>query len=213
MVCHAWPAKVFCNACVQRFAAVQRRCQRCAMPHKQHQSTCSACHHREWPLDQTQAGLRYAYPWPPLIKHFKFQESTGWAQHFADLMRRNPQLVECLNTADFLIPMPLSGARLRERGFNQSLLLAKALCPDKVCTDLLLRQPNTPAQSGLSSAQRWRNVQDAYSVTPKGLPGRAVHWVLLDDVMTTGASLCAAARALRLAGATQVSAVVLARAE
>ncbi|MCL4771766.1 MAG: ComF family protein, partial [Burkholderiaceae bacterium] len=102
--------------------------------------------------------------------------------------------------------------RLRERGFNQALLLARILAPAKTDATLLLRLHDTQAQSNLGRAQRLRNLQGALAVDPlraAALQGRSV--LLVDDVMTTGATLQAAALALRQAGARTVSALVFAR--
>lgn len=108
--------------------------------------------------------------------------------------------------------MPLAPGRLRERGFNQALELARRLAPAKTDAALLLRTRETPAQRGLSRAERMRNLQGAFAVEPlraDALAGRRV--VLVDDVMTTGASLFSAAQVLRHAGAAHVAGIVLAR--
>jgi ComF family protein len=108
--------------------------------------------------------------------------------------------------------MPLSPARLRERGFNQAHELARRLSPAKTDATLLLRTRDTPAQSGLPRSDRLRNLRGAFALEPlraDAVRGRRV--VLVDDVMTSGASLFAAAGVLRLAGAAHLTAVVLAR--
>jgi len=113
-----------------------------------------------------------------------------------------------------VLPMPLSRERLKERGFNQALLLARALAPTKTRAQLLLRVQDTPAQSSLSRAQRLRNVQHAFAIDPlRQTSIREKRVVLVDDVMTSGATLAAAARSLRRAGAAHIAAVVFARAE
>ena len=116
--------------------------------------------------------------------------------------------------ADLLLPLPLSPQRLRERGFNQALELARELAPDKTRADLLLRLRDTPAQSSLPLHRRLRNVQDVFGLAAgaeRALQGRRL--VLVDDVMTSGATLYAAARLLRAAGADHVTGLVLARTE
>jgi ComF family protein len=112
--------------------------------------------------------------------------------------------------------MPLSRERLRQRGYNQSLLLAKKLgfagLQARLCKNLLVRRLDTQPQSNLSRADRARNVQHAFEVPPEQtVHVRGQQVVLIDDVMTSGATLYAAALALRLAGAAQVSALVFAR--
>lgn len=110
--------------------------------------------------------------------------------------------------------MPLSADRLRTRGFNQAWELARRLSPGKADPALLLRIRDTAPQSALDRAARLRNLQHAFAVEPRrasAIAGR--HVVLVDDVMTSGASLYTAAAALRQAGATRVTGLVLARAE
>ena len=127
-------------------------------------------------------------------------------------MRSTPWVEPALEQADLVVPMPLARERLAERGYNQALLLARHLAPDKTDATLLLRTRHTAAQSALTRAERLQNVQGAFAVEPlraHELRGRRV--VLVDDVMTTGASLRAAASALRLAGAAHITALVFAR--
>ncbi len=130
------------------------------------------------------------------------------------LMRSAPWAEPALERADLVLPMPLSPVRLRERGFNQAFELARRLAPGKTDAGLLIRTRDTPAQSGLTRAERLRNLQGAFAIEPlraSQVRGRRI--VLVDDVMTSGASLFSAAQALRTGGAAHVSAIVLARTE
>ena len=123
-----------------------------------------------------------------------------------------PWMEPALDAADRVLAVPLSTERLRERGFNQSALLARQLAGTKVDCHTLLRLHATEAQSGLPRAQRLRNLRGAFAVEPAraaSLRGQRV--VLIDDVMTTGATLHAATLALREAGVAHVTATVLAR--
>ena len=165
-------------------------------------------------LDQALAAVSYTYPWTTLLRDFKFHQATGWARHFAHLLLATPGVRSALARAHYLLPMPLSQQRLRSRGFNQTLLLARALSPAKLRSDALLRTRDTAAQSALSLEQRLHNVRGAYSVAPAHAPGlRGRRIVLLDDVMTSGASLHAAQSALRSVGVQHICALVIARAE
>ena len=213
-VCRSWPSQPVCEACVGEFAQPVHRCHTCAIPVVGNMPQCGDCIAEPPPMDQCIAAVAYAYPWSGLVAQFKFQAHTGWAGSFATLLRSAPWVEPALEAADLLIPMPLSSQRLRERGFNQTLLLARALAPGKVAHGLLLRIRDTPPQRSLPRDERLRSVQDAYAVDPlkvAALRGKRV--VLLDDVMTSGASLHAAARALREAGASHIAAMVLARTE
>lgn len=127
-------------------------------------------------------------------------------------MRSTPWVEPALEAADLVIPMPLSHQRMRERGYNQAQLLANALDPTKVDSDVLVRTQHTPPQSTLSRKDRLHSVKNAYAIEPvrsEALRNRKV--VLIDDVMTSGASLYAAATVLRRAGAAQITGLVLAR--
>jgi ComF family protein len=213
-VCHAWPAQPVCETCITRFAQPQPRCQTCALPVPAGISRCGACLKSPPPLDACLAALGYAYPWSELIARYKFGGMPGWSASLASLLRSMPWVEPALETADLLLPMPLSRQRLQERGYNQALELARHLAPAKTTPGLLLRIRDTPPQSALQRAERLRNVQGAFAVEPlrqAELHGKRV--VLLDDVMTSGASLFAAAQALRQAGAAHITGLVLARTE
>ena len=156
--------------------------------------------------------MDYAFPWSELIAEFKFRDAVGLARPLAQLLRAADGVDAALDQADALIPLPLAPARLRSRGYNQALELARALEPGKVEASLLLRTLDGPPQHGLPRHERMHAVTHAFAVEPLQTQRvRDRNLVLVDDVMTTGASLHAAARALRQAGAARVTALVLAR--
>lgn len=211
-VCHAWPARRVCDGCAARFAQPRARCTRCALPVPEGVSVCGACLRDPPALDACFAAVDYGYPWAGAIAEFKFRGDPGWAAALATLLRSTPWVEPALEAADRVLPVPLSRERLQERGFNQAALLARHLAGPKVDTTLLLRLRATEAQSGLPRSQRLRNLRGAFAVEPTraaALQGRPV--VLVDDVMTTGATLNAATHALRQAGAAHITALVVAR--
>jgi ComF family protein len=214
-ICRAWPARPVCEACVQRFAQPLPRCRTCALPlpaAADAPAQCGACIRFAPPLDACFAAVDYAYPWSACIARFKFRQQVGWAQALAELMRHSPWTEPALERADLVLPMPLARERLRERGYNQALELARRLAPDKVDAALLLRVRDTSPQRDLNRSQRQRNVRGAFLLDPlraADVQGRRV--VLVDDVMTSGASLFAAASAVRQSGAAHITALVLAR--
>jgi ComF family protein len=213
-VCQSWPAQPLCEACISRFAQPQPRCNTCALPLPAGLTQCGACLKNPPPLDACLAALPYAFPWSSLIARFKFRDDPALAHSFAALLHATPWVDPALEAASWVLPMPLSGQRLRERGYNQALLLARALQTHKTRADLLLRIKDTPAQHTLERAQRLHGQKDSFAVEPllaQQIQGARL--ILLDDVMTTGATLHAAARVLRAAGAAHVSALVLARTE
>jgi ComF family protein len=227
-VCRSWPARQVCQPCVARFAAVQLRCVSCAlglpadlsMGLRTGPPLCGECVRQRPPLDSTLAAVPYAYPWSTLISGYKFGEQHGWAGFFAALLLETPGVLQAfgeLGAQDWVLPVPLSAQRLQTRGFNQAWALATALARQSSTSaqadaQLLLRVRHTRPQSQLKREARLANVKDAFQVDPlrvAELRGRRV--LLVDDVMTSGASLYTAAQALRDAGVAHITAVVLAR--
>jgi ComF family protein len=158
--------------------------------------------------------VSYAYPWSTLVADFKFRDQTGLTRTFATLLKATPWVEPALDAANLVLPMPLSNAKLIQRGYNQALLLALELSPAKVRSDILLRIQGTPAQHTLKRAQRLSALDHAFAVDPlKVGQVQGTRVVIVDDVMTTGASLYAAARVLRAAGVSHITGLVFARTE
>ncbi len=213
-VCQSWPEAPLCDTCISRFAQPRHRCTTCALPLPHPARRCGACLTNPAPLDLCLTATAYEWPWVDLIARYKFQQQAGWAGPLATLMLSAPWAEDLLDAADWVLPIPLSPQRLAERGYNQSWLLARQLSPHKADAHLLLRTRDTPSQRTLPRAERLANLVGAFAVEPlraSQLRGKKV--VLVDDVMTSGASLHTAAQVLREAGAAQVSALVLARTE
>lgn len=219
-VCHAWPARPVCAGCVARFAATRPRCPRCALPLAPGEAQaagdtarpCGRCRLAPPPLALALCAVDYAFPWAGLMARFKFHGEPAWSRHFAALLAQAPGVAQALAQADALIPMPLAPARLAARGFNQALLLARALDVRRTDAASLLRVLETVPQAELPRAQRLVNLGRAFAVAP----GRGGHvagrrLLLVDDVMTTGATAAEAARTLRAAGAASVELWVFAR--
>jgi ComF family protein len=211
-VCGAWPAQPVCTACVHRFAIPQGRCRRCALPLPGGGTECGACLRDPPPLDSCHAAVSYGYPWSGLVGDLKFRGQPGWAGTLAALMRSATGAGQALANAQCVIPMPLSAERLAQRGYNQALEIARRLAPAKVDARLLLRLRDTPVQTALGRRERQANVRGAFGVEPlRQTELRGLHVLLVDDVMTSGASLFEAAGTLRAAGAASVAALVFAR--
>lgn len=156
--------------------------------------------------------MPYAYPWSSLVARFKFQGEPAWAALLGQRLAQVPGVADAVAAADLVLPMPLAAGRLAARGFNQALLLARAIAPRKAEAALLLRLRETAAQTDLDRAAREANVRGAFGIEPLRLGEvRGRRLLLVDDVMTSGASLHAAARALLAAGAAEVRAAVVAR--
>ena len=155
----------------------------------------------------------YGRPVSGIIRALKFRgarilakpTATSVATDIADLLRERFH-----HGYDCIIPVPLHPARLSERGYNQSELLAREvskLCRIEMRTDIITRTRHTKQQSKLSGKERGKNLLNAFSV--KGdLSGKSI--LLLDDVITTGNTVCSCAEALKAAGAKEVRAIALA---
>ena len=214
LVCHAWPSQPICEACVNRFAQPRPRCRSCALALPAGVAQCGECIKQPPPLDHCLAAVSYEYPWSDLLVGYKFHEHPGRASALALLLRSAPWVEPALEAADLVLPMPLSNARLQTRGFNQALLLARALAPEKTEHRLLLRIKDTAPQSSLRRSERLNSLNDVFAVDPmQHRKIKGARLVLVDDVMTSGASLFGAARVLRTAGAAHITGIVIARTE
>ena len=163
--------------------------------------------------DRARAAVRYDDIARNLVHGFKYSDRLDLAPMMGQWMARAGR--ELLTDADALVPVPLHWRRLWGRRFNQSATLAKVIsgsCGVPIVSDALKRVRATPQQVGLSKAQRADNVQGAFRVSPEksaGVAGRRL--VLVDDVLTSGATVDTCARALLRAGAAHVDVLVFAR--
>ncbi len=177
------------------------------------EALCGACVREPPGFDRARAVMRYDEGSRGLVLGFKHADRTeGAVAYGAWLARAGAELAA---EADLIVPVPLHWMRLFARRFNQAALLAQALGRETglpVVPDLLLRRRRTPSQGRLSVDQRRRNVAGAFAVKGARAPLLADRRVLLiDDVLTTGATAAACARTLRRGGARSVDVLVLAR--
>jgi ComF family protein len=215
-VCRSWNEGALCAECLARFAPAGPRCGRCGLRVASAATPCGACLREPPPFERAVVAFDYGFPWDRLITACKFE---GRAELAVVLARPLAAAVRRAGAqappVDAIVPVPLSSARLAERGFNQAWELARHVGRAlRVPADagLLLRAIDTPHQAALSRPERERNLRAAFAPTPSGrarLAGRRV--ALVDDVMTTGATAREAAAALRRGGAAAVDLWVLAR--
>ena len=180
-------------------------CPVCALP-TLNGAICGRCLKQAPQFERTAAVFAYAFPLDQLVQALKFNEQLLLAQQLANKLTQRVK-----DTPDCIVAMPLHPARLRERGFNQSLELARWLAHDldiPLLNHACQRVRDTPPQSALPWKERGRNMRKAFICT-EDLSGK--HVAVVDDVMTSGASVNALAHALRQAGAREVSAWVIAR--
>jgi ComF family protein len=189
-----------CDADLPRLA--QPCCPRCALPSPRGE-LCGRCLNEAPHYDATVAALRYEFPADVLVHALKFRGELALARLLGGLLSNLIHPIEI----DRVIPVPLSATRLRERGYNQSVEIARQLGAN-LDLALCVRERDTPAQMDLPYAQRKRNVRGAFRCT-RSLAGARV--AVVDDVMTTGATLNEVASVLKQAGAARVVNWVVAR--
>ncbi|MDO8291708.1 MAG: ComF family protein [Gallionella sp.] len=182
-------------------------CPVCALPTPAGE-VCGHCLNDPPLFARTTAVFGYSFPLDKLIQAMKYGEQLALANAFAEKLALR---IDKSDLPDCIIPVPLHPAKLRERGFNQSLLLA-ATVARKLNLELLAnacqRVRDTPPQSALPWKERKKNVRNAFRCD-RDLSGKRV--ALVDDVLTTGASLNALAEAVQKRGAAEISAWVVAR--
>lgn len=212
--CHGCAAptrgSAMCPACRSTLPWNEPACPRCAAPRSPGAGVCPDCLAQPPAQDCTWCAFRYEPPVAAHIVGLKFEARFTGARLLGELMaqalaRRAAPLPE------LLIPVPLHEARLRRRGYNQALEIARELAqrlPLLLAPQLARRRQATREQTTLDAPARRRNVRDVFEVSA-GVRGRRV--ALLDDVITTGATAGELARALRQAGAARVEAWAAAR--
>lgn len=207
-------ARDLCRACAATLPWNRTACDRCALPLAA-PGTCGTCLRRPPPLTAVHAACRYGFPLDRLLLRFKFHHDLTAGRLLSQLMA---EACTSLPRPDAVVPVPLHRARLRQRGYDQALELARPLARAlslPLRENVLVRVRATDAQSELDARARRRNVRDAFAVQPRAAlrscDGQVRHVVLVDDVMTTGATLHAAAAALLRAGVQRVDAWVCAR--
>ena len=196
-------------------------CARCGRPFVSHaavegvgQPLCHGCRRDLYDFDFARSYGAYSPAMARAIVLLKYQQVTplaGWfAQRLLPVVRENAAQF----AADVVIPVPLHPARRKERGYNQAELIARSLAKQMnlPCrTDLLVRTQPRPEKLRLTLRERWHSVRNAFD-TREGRQVDKLRVLLLDDVLTTGATLDACSRALREAGAAYVAAITVARA-
>jgi len=210
-----------CDECLQSFERVPSMlCEVCGRPlpglaqNAEQLLMCPACRDKTYAFDRARSFALYQGTLVRAILLLKFEHieplGTWFAQRLADLVGTEGDRL----AADVVVPVPLHRERERERGYNQAALISKPLArrlqlPHKAV--LLVRTRARPDKQVLSLEERWESVRGAFATRP-GSQVDNLRVLLVDDVLTTGATLDACARALREAGAKSVAGLTIARA-
>lgn len=239
-VCHAWQGGRICATCVARHASMVPRCAQCGLAVPAWRTgaatdasstrgrpaageegradggpvRCGRCLTSPPPFERTVAAFDHGFPWDRLVARLKFRGdvtlAAPLAEHLRDAFQRSGAPLP-----DLVLPTPLSTARLARRGYNQAWELARRVAASlgvPAHAQALLRVRETPPQHALDLSARAANVRGAFAVD--GARRAAIadrHVAVVDDVMTTGATMAEIARTLRAAGARRVDAWVLTR--
>jgi len=212
------PADIhLCQGCREKISTVDSPlCTICGVPFATENGSdhpCGQCLTRRRPFAGARAAARFEGPLQELIHRFKYGKKIHLSRPLGLLTATALDDFHLSLAADYLVPVPLHRRRLRERGFNQSQLIGRVLAKSweiPLSVHNLRRIRWTPPQTGLSAAERERNIKGAFSVArPDRFTGKRL--ILVDDVYTTGSTVIECAKTLRHYGAKEVYVVTVAR--
>lgn len=205
-----------CAPCSDELPRIGACCRKCSLPLVDPEDrVCGHCRKHAVPWNSAIAALVYGFPVDELIRRFKFSRSLACGQLLAQELTR-AVANRCIHPPDAIVPVPLHRTRYLARAFNQSELLARHTGKNlgvPVYPGLLCRRRRTRAHSGLDAISRRINIKGAFRCQLTSRQHDYVrHVALVDDVLTTGATLSECTRALQAAGIRKVSIWVAARA-
>ena len=199
-----------CRACFNELPWLPKtNCPQCGLASSG--IVCGSCLSSPPDFDATHAVFLYAYPVDAMMLRYKYGNMLNLGDAFGEFLAEKT----VLDNVDLIIPMPMHPQRLKERGFNQALEIAKVStknCKEKLDYKSVARQILTPPQASLPLKERVKNIKGAFKVKADKLDqfqGKRV--AIIDDVMTSGASLNELAKTLKKAGAVHVECWVIAR--
>lgn len=205
---------LFCSRCIADLAFIQSPCCHCCgIPFAAGADhLCGDCLVRHYVFDFARSLFYYQPPVSALIRSLKFGGHLTGISTLGALAARS-ELMALLGEPDLILPVPLHLNRLRERGYNQALVIARGCFPqwqDRIETRLLLRHRSTVAQALLTGKERRSNLKNVFSLAAASpVAGKRV--LLVDDVFTTGSTVNECSRALRSAGVARIEVFTLAR--
>ena len=201
-----------CGACQQSLPwHASPQCPQCGL--LSDGLVCGSCLNASPSFDATHALFTYDYPLNRLLQHYKYKESLHLANTFASLFieKKRSKYLNTSQKIDRIIPMPMHDTRLKQRGFNQALEIARRISKHmqiKLDYTSCQRTKLTPPQASLPLKERIKNIRGVFHCQ-QDLQGLNI--AIVDDVMTTGASLNELAKTLKQAGAAHVECWVMAR--
>lgn len=209
LLCGAIAGGDFCPACYRDLPQLPAsHCPVCLWPVPTNE-ICGNCLKKPPAFTRTLAALRYTFPADALIHALKYQTNLAIAPVLANLFIARLKTMETM--PDVIVPMPLHPIRLRERGFNQAMEIGRTIAKQTgiaLLPDGCSRIKHTLPQTGLPWKERQKNIRRAFSCR---IDVSGKHVAIVDDVMTTGATLNELAQVLRRRGATEISNWVIAR--
>ena len=200
-----------CAPCLQSLPwHTQPHCPQCGLSTPGVNSLCGRCLSEPPAFDATHSLFSYDYPVDTMLQHYKYQHRLHLAHSFAQLLLAKIRQ-QAPKHIDLIIPMPMHAARLKQRGFNQALEISRLLSSElqiNLDSNICQRHKLTPPQASLPLKQRMSNIRGVFSCT-HNISGLRI--AIVDDVMTTGASLNELAKTLKKSGAAHVECWTIAR--
>lgn len=203
-----------CRRCRECLPWIKHTCTRCAMPLPNASAeVCGSCSNRDLYFDQACVPFLFNQFIRDAVYRFKFNGRLNYGNLLAQLLARHIQKQDLI-MPDVLVPVPLHHRRLRSRGFNQALKIARVLNKSiniPINFKDVQRVRETRTQTELPTAQRYMNVKDSFALQTSESPFRGRHVAVIDDVMTTGNTVNEVAKCLKKAGAEKVHVWCIAR--
>lgn len=200
-----------CSSCISTLEPTGESCRHCGGIVEENQ--CLICGDRKWYPARNVALYEYNRPLKELLYHFKARQKKRLHHHLGTLAAARLRDESFLNRIDIIVPVPVSAKRRRQRGYNQARLLALETSKEWSIgiKEVLKRVTQKEHQKNMSYARRFLNVPGCFAVKRGAdIAGRSI--LLVDDVLTTGATINECARVLKAAGAGDIFSVTLARA-
>lgn len=203
---------VVCESCWDRVKVIDSACSRCGCPLGGKNELCKNCSGKNFKFSRARVLASYDQIVQNLIHLFKYRQKVSVGRRLAKMLAESVAQDSTFSGTNLIVPVPLHKSRMRERGYNQSAVIAKELSrtlgvPTR--NDVLIRRHRTEEQAKLPAEEREKNVADAFAVRK---PDQVSHKriLIVDDVLTTGSTLNACAQKLLEAGATEVFVATLA---